>query len=132
MRELLFGWEEYIDLQTLKSAHLRLDCADNSEDDYIAILCEAALGHIANDIDREIYPIGQTVDPEVYPSAVAFSRPLMQATYLLIANWYENRESVVIGSGITTTKLPLAYDMLVHPYRNNGFATIFASSEGTA
>jgi len=42
-------------------------------------------------------------------------KPLLQAMYLLIGHFFENREQVVVGSQVN--ELPMAYDNLIFPYR---------------
>ncbi len=44
--------------------------------------------------------------------------PIRQAMLLLIGHWYRNREAVDIGN--TSSKLPLAVDALLDPYRRFG------------
>jgi uncharacterized phiE125 gp8 family phage protein len=46
-----------------------------------------------------------------YTSASAVPRALKQAILLLVGHWYENRESVVVGT--TTAELPLAVETLM-------------------
>lgn len=53
-------------------------------------------------------------DPDRIP------KPLMQALLLLIGHLYENREAVVIGSGINLFELPLAFKHLIANYRYGG------------
>lgn len=44
-------------------------------------------------------------------------RPLRLAMLLLIGHWYENREAVVVGSGLNISQLPLAVRTLITNYR---------------
>lgn len=45
--------------------------------------------------------------------------PLTQAMLLLVAHWYEQRESVNVGN--ITTELPFTVEALISPYRRSGF-----------
>lgn len=55
-----------------------------------------------------------------YPSAAAVPACLKQAMLLLIGHWYENRESVVVGT--ISTAIQFAFDALVDDFRSNSFA----------
>jgi uncharacterized phiE125 gp8 family phage protein len=62
------------------------------------------------------------VRPEVNAVTVRFvcgytqtPDPIRQAMLLLIGHWYENRESVIVGS--ITSELPMAVSALMFPYR---------------
>lgn len=117
--ELPHDWSEYINLESIKVDHLRLDEDDDQEDNYISVLCQAALTHVSNSIARELFPSPDDFDTEEKPDATSLTPPLRHAAYLLIAHWYENRESVTIG--VNAMKTPHAFEMLVFPYINNGF-----------
>jgi len=127
MRELIFPFDSFVDMDELKVNHLRLDLADISDDVYLGAITSAALQHVSNDIDRTLYPADSEPDLETYPDAIKLSSSLKHAVYLLVATWYENRESITLG--VNATKTPHAYDMLIQPYRNNGFLTIHGGAE---
>jgi uncharacterized phiE125 gp8 family phage protein len=50
-----------------------------------------------------------------HATIAAIPEPLVQAMRLLISQWYEQRESVIVGT--TASEVPLAYDALIAPYR---------------
>jgi len=43
--------------------------------------------------------------------------PIRQAIRLMVAHFYENRESTVIGPGLVVTETPQGWDALLAPYR---------------
>ncbi len=57
------------------------------------------------------YVAGYGDDPGLVPEA------LKLAAKMLIGHWYENRESVVIGQGLTPATVPMAVDRLLMPHR---------------
>ena len=69
----------------------------------------------ANDIPKDS-DTGEVTDD----SALVLDDDITTAMLLLIGHWYENRESVVIGS--TTSELPMAVESLISPYRHFHFA----------
>ncbi len=63
---------------------------------------------------RVTYTAGYTLpgdSPQVYPLPAA----IRSAMLLMIGNWYENREAVVVGA--TAAELPLGVQSLLYPYR---------------
>lgn len=63
---------------------------------------------------RVTYTAGYTLpgdSPQVYPLPAA----IRSAMLLMIGNWYENREAVVVGA--TVAELPLGVQSLLYPYR---------------
>lgn len=50
-----------------------------------------------------------------HATAAEVPEPIKQAIRLIVGNWYQNREEVVVGS--TVAKLPNAADVLLAPYR---------------
>jgi len=52
-----------------------------------------------------------------YGDAEDIPAPLIQALKLTIGHLYENRESVVVGQGLTAIELPQAAKALAFPYR---------------
>lgn len=57
------------------------------------------------------YVAGYGDDPALVPEA------LKLAAKMLIGHWYDNRESVVIGQGLTPATVPMAVDRLLMPHR---------------
>lgn len=44
-------------------------------------------------------------------------QPIRQAMLMMIAHWYENRESVAVGNGLTVNEMPQASQMLLWRYK---------------
>lgn len=62
---------------------------------------------------RAIYQAGYTVDPldaDVWPAP----SDIQQAVKLLVGHWFENRESVVVGT--TSAEVPMSVEMLLSPH----------------
>lgn len=88
-------------------AQCRIEPELVEEDELLIGLIDAAISHIQSDINKPLVAEGeegQTLTPA-----------LKLAALLLIGHWYTNREAVVTGTIATT--LPLAYESLIHPYR---------------
>jgi uncharacterized phiE125 gp8 family phage protein len=51
-----------------------------------------------------------------YGAAAAVPALLKAAMLLLIGNWYENREAVVVGAGLAATPLPMAVESILSDY----------------
>ncbi len=50
-------------------------------------------------------------------AGTAVPRAIRLAMYLLVGEWYENREAVVVGSSISVEELPMGVKALLGPYR---------------
>ena len=62
---------------------------------------------------RATYNAGYTVDPldaDVWPAPA----DIQQAVKLLVGHWFENRESVVVGT--TAAEVPMSVQMLLSPH----------------
>lgn len=80
-----------ISLATIKT-HLRLDPeADSDIDAYVEGLYDAALDYCEQYLGRDI-PWNTDSESEVFPASVR------QAMLLLIGDYHENREGVVVGT----------------------------------
>lgn len=95
----------YIDLETIKR-HLNLDEDYDAEDDYLYQLSEAALTAIENHIDTPLEYFVDSVSGRLDPA-------LVQAALLLIANFYENRESVAFAQSY---RIPHGYEYLLNQF----------------
>ena len=111
---LLYNPEEYVSIADVTN-HLRIDIANGEDTTYITTLITAAVTTVSNDIGRELYPPNEVFDASSHPNAIPFANALKVASLLLIGTWYENRESVI--TGISAQELPMAYKMLIRPYR---------------
>lgn len=72
----------------------------------------------AVDDDRP-FPISVTATAGMVETAPGF-QAIRHAILLLVGHWYENREAVVVGSGVDVRNLPMAVDALIAPYRRVG------------
>lgn len=88
-------------------AQCRIEPDEVDEDALLTGLIEAAISHIQSDINKPLVAGGE--------EGQALTSALKLAALLLIGHWYTNREAVVTGTIATT--LPLAYESLIHPYR---------------
>ncbi|MFM5229641.1 head-tail connector protein [Aeromonas media] len=94
-------------------AQCRIEPEMTDEDALLTGLIEAAISHIQSDINK---PLVAVEDGAAGEGGQSFTPALKLAALLLIGHWYTNREAVVTGTIATT--LPLAYDSLIHPYRD--------------
>lgn len=92
-----------IELETIKQ-QLNIDLDYESEDLYLLTLADVAVKAIENHID---HPIDDYIVDGQLDSA------LQQAALMLIATWYQNRESVAYGAPM---KLPHGVDYLLESY----------------
>lgn len=51
-----------------------------------------------------------------YGDAAAVPALLKAAILLLVGHWYENREAVIVGAGLTATPLPMAVESILSDY----------------
>lgn len=66
--------------------------------------------------DDRVDPIRISFDAG-YGDAEDVPEAIKQAIKLLVGHWYENREEVIIGSGVDLRQLPLAFKTLISPFR---------------
>lgn len=96
----------YINLDDAKQ-HLNINKEFREDDYYIASLCDVAEKVVEKAIDTKLRNL-EDADGSL-PS------PLYQAMFLMIGNFYANRESVAFAS---STSVPKSYDYLIDLYRN--------------
>ena len=88
--------------------HLNIGLDFIEDDGYITLLIDVAENLIEKDIRKSIVSIvlleGKT--PPV----------LLHAAKLLIGNFYENREDVIVGASVN--KIPLSYRYLISKYKS--------------
>lgn len=96
-----------------------------SSGSYTVHTFSSAPGEITLDLDQ-VWPVTKNVDNAVvtqfvagYGNAAAVPEPIKLAIKMLVAHWYENRESVLVG--LTAMPIPNAVTMLLKPYRVTGF-----------
>ena len=96
-----------------------------TSDDYTVHAFSSAPGEIELDLDK-VWPVTKSVDNAVvtqfvagYGAAADIPQPIKQAMLMMIAHWYENRETTIVGA--TIMEVPQASRMLLAPYRVTGF-----------
>ncbi|PHI31037.1 head-tail connector protein [Budvicia aquatica] len=103
-----------INLELIK-AHCRLDPDFNDDDNLLGIFQQAAFKYVENKTNRVMYLPDQ--DPPEGDNLL-MDGDIVTAMLLLIGHWYENRESVIIGTQASV--VPIATDILLQPYRVYG------------
>jgi len=101
----------YITLDTAK-AHLRVDRDD--DDDYIGGLIDMVENCVAIEIGEDLVDL-EEVDEHGEPNGILPKR-LIQAMFLLLEDFYDNRGSILIG--VSATIRPLGFEFLISPFRN--------------
>lgn len=61
------------------------------------------------------------LDAEANVARAAVPALFKQAIKLIVGHLYENREDVVVGSGLTASKLPVGVNAILSPHRNVRF-----------
>lgn len=97
----------YLDLNQVKK-HLNLDDDFTEDDGYLTDLINVSEAVVEKHIDNKLNEIAEANGGELPP-------PLLHACLLLIANLYENRESIAYTS---VTEIPLSYEYLLSLYKN--------------
>ena len=87
--------------------HLNIEDDRTDEDEYIMELIEVVESVIENDIKKTIVSV-------LDANGIA-PTPLKQATKILIATFFENREATIVG--LRMEKTPLSYEYLIAPYK---------------
>lgn len=95
---------------------LVIDAADTLHDAWISAAIPAAEMAIANQINRTFYADQDAIDADAESpeNALVFSDDLKIATLMLIAHWFEHRET---ASELTIKQVPYTVDYLVNRYR---------------
>lgn len=99
-----------MDLLTVGEAKRHLSVEHNRDDGLIQIYCDAASSHLTGVngiLDNTLYT--------AWENRAAIPAEIRAAAMLLVANWYANREAVVIGE--TATALPLGVEALISPWK---------------
>lgn len=98
----------------LVKSHCRID--SNDEDEVLQSYIEAALGHIESQLGRKLYDDNV---PDSDLTGIVINAPIRHAALMLIAHWYENRESVVVGN-FGSKEIEIGTWRLIQPYRIMG------------
>ncbi|AEO73838.1 head-tail connector protein [Pseudomonas aeruginosa] len=100
-----------IDVEEVK-AHLRV--RHSQDDQYIQDLVADSVDAFNARTNRTLIGPGEPL-PEPVGNAIRMTGSIRRGALLLIAHWYSNRESAVIGT--ITSELPMATQYLWEPYR---------------
>ncbi|SPP31356.1 hypothetical protein ARAF_0480 [Arsenophonus endosymbiont of Aleurodicus floccissimus] len=99
----------------------RIDSDYHGEDDLLTSYIRASYRFVENFTRRKLM---ETLPADTNPHDFCEGAPLLfdadieTAMLLLIVHWYANREAVVIGE--SATKMPLAVEELLQPYKVYG------------
>ncbi|RTR01943.1 head-tail connector protein [Halomonas nitroreducens] len=109
-----------LELDIIKQ-HVRLEPDDVEEDALLDTYATAAQRLVENRTGRKLYATAGEIpnDPETgepIEAGLVLDDDLTTAMLLLVGHWYENRESVVLGT--IASDLPMAVDALIGPYKH--------------
>ncbi|TNH06634.1 head-tail connector protein [Testudinibacter sp. TR-2022] len=98
---------------------IKLHCRiDNDEEDILLIgYANAAQDYLEAQLNRKLY---QTEVPENDSDGMVVNHALRHAMLMLVAHWYEHRESAVIGNGTVSKEIEDGAWRLLQPYRIMG------------
>lgn len=91
-------------------AHINLD--HDEDNALLATYANAAKTTIESYLNRKLY--NDSV-PDSDSNGIVINDAIKVAILMLAGHWYDNREAVTINGNAST--LPLAYQMLINPYR---------------
>lgn len=112
-----------LELDIIKQ-HVRLEPDDDEDDTLLETYANAAARYVENHTGRKLYATASDIPKDDEGSdadehALVLDDDIATAMLLLIAHWYANRESVVVGS--ISGPLPMAVSALTDPYRHYFF-----------
>lgn len=99
----------YVDLQLVKH-HLNVEEDFTEDDKYIGELIEAAEAVVEQDVCEDLKVLAEKAGGDL-------PAPLRQCIFLMVGNFYANREPVAFAQ---SSEVPLSYTHLVSLYRNYG------------
>jgi uncharacterized phage protein (predicted DNA packaging) len=91
-------------------AHINLD--HDEDNDLLKTYANAAKITIENYLNRKLYNASV---PDSDSNGIVVNDAIKVAVLMLVSHWYDNREAVTINGNVSA--LPLAYQMLINPYR---------------
>ncbi|WP_095497215.1 head-tail connector protein [Paraferrimonas haliotis] len=105
-----------INLETVKK-QVHIEDDDTEHDVLLGVYISAAKKHVADYLNRTVYwpediKPEESLRPEHWMDA---NEPCELAGLLVIAHWFANRESVVVGT--ITSEVPQGFKALLNPYR---------------
>ena len=110
-----------LELDIIKQ-HVRLEPDVTDDDTLLETYATAAQRLIEHHTARTLYATAGEIPTDTETgeitddSALVLDDDITTAMLLIIGHWYENRESVVVGS--TASELPMAVDALISPHRH--------------
>lgn len=110
-----------LELEIIKQ-HVRLELDDDTEDTLLETYATAAQRYVENHTGRTLYATAEEIPKDAETGeptdehALVLDDDITTAMLLLIGHWFENRESVVVGT--ITSELPMAVQALISPYRH--------------
>ncbi|HDR1007467.1 head-tail connector protein [Pasteurella multocida] len=94
--------------------HCRIDSDD--EDELLESYVNSAKSYIQSQLNRKLH--SESV-PASDPTGILINPSIQQAMLMIIAHWYEHRESVVLGS-VTSKEIEDGAWRLIQPFRIMG------------
>ncbi|MGC7561341.1 head-tail connector protein [Pasteurella sp. PK-2025] len=101
-----------LNLELIK-LHCRID--SDEEDDLLDSYLESAKSYIQSQLNRNLYDDSV---PDSDLSGILINPSIQQAILLIVAHWYEHRESVVVG--VTSKEIEDGVWRLIQPFRIMG------------
>ena len=98
----------FLNINQIKQ-HLNIDADYPMDDDYLIQLAEVSEQIVLKHIDEKLSDIAEREGGEL-------PKPLLQAMLLLIATFYNSRESVTYGA--TPIEVPLTFNYILSLYKN--------------
>lgn len=84
---------------------LKFSCDDDPETTYLDHLIAAAVDEFNSFTNRTLIASDQAL-PDPVGNAIKITKSIEHGALMLIAHWYSNRESVVVG--VTGSELPMS------------------------
>lgn len=102
----------------LVKEHCRLEPDFSADDKLIGVYIGAAKKHVEMYTRRTLYASKSDPGYEDDEDRLLLDDDVRTAMLLCIGHWYANREAAVVGA--SASKLPLAVESLLQPYRIYG------------
>lgn len=101
-----------MNLPTIEELKQQVNVDHDDDDNLLLTYSSAAKTTIENYINRKLY---EDSVPDDCSNGMVINNVIKVAILMLVAHWYDNREAVAVNSSAVV--LPLAYQMLINPYR---------------
>lgn len=106
-----------LELKLVKE-HCRLEPDFSADDTLIVVFIGAAKNHVERYTRRTLYASESDPGYEEDEDRLLLGDDVRTAMLLCVGHWYANREAAVVG--VSASKLPLAVESLLQPYRIYG------------